>query len=54
MTWLLLTELSIKTMTQLPDIDLLDVTPQDGLEVGDKDDMVPVNRAVHEDDDPIA
>ena len=42
------------TMTQLPDIDLLDVTPQDGLEVGDKDDMVPVNRAVHEDDVPIA
>ena len=53
MTWLLLTELSIKTMTQLPDIDLLDVTPQDGLEVGDKVDMAHVNRVVCEDNNPI-
>ena len=29
--------------TQSPDDDVLDVTPRDGLEGSDKDDMAPVN-----------
>ena len=43
----------MKMPTQSPDIHVLDVTPQDILEVNDEDDMAPVNRVVHEDDDPI-
>ena len=42
----------MKIMTELPDIDVLDVTPQEGLEVSDEDDMTHVNRAVLE-VDPI-
>ena len=35
LTQLMLVELSVKTTTQLPDIDVLGVTSQDGLEVGE-------------------
>ena len=43
MTWLLLTELSMKMMTQSPDIHVLDVIPKDGLEVSDEDDVAHVD-----------
>ena len=46
-------QLSMKMPTQSPDIHVLDVTPQESLEVNDEDDMAPVNGVVHEDDDPI-
>ena len=42
----------MKIMTELPHSDVLDVTPQDGLEVTDEDGITHVNRAVLE-VDPI-
>ena len=41
----------MKTTTQLPDIDVLGVTSQDGLGVGDEVSVVHVNRTVYEDND---
>ena len=45
--------MSKETRTQSSDVDVLDVTPQDGLEVGDEVDTAHVSRAVCEDDNPI-
>ena len=44
--------MSKETRTQSSDVDVLDVTPQDGLEVSDEDGITHVNRAVLE-VDPI-
>ena len=53
LTQFMLVELSVKTTTQLPDIDVLGVISQDGLEVGDEVYVVHVNRTVCEDNDWI-